>query len=147
MRASTALLILSVVLFALMTAMLLLLVFVSPHLTYPNAPFPVERDVVPAGSSVVLIVDRCASEPFGEDRLAVTFVRNLTREGTTDRMAIPGGANDIAQGCEPRSLRATMIPHDLAPGRYYLEVTATIHGRFRMATVYARSQTFEVVRP
>ena len=147
MRTSTALLILSAVTFTLMAATLLLLVFVSPRLNYPNAPFPLERDVVPTGGSVVLIVDRCASEPFGEDRMAVTFVRSLDREGTTDRMAIPGGANDIAQGCEYGSRRSTTIPHDLTPGHYVISITSTIHGRFRTAIVYSRTQSFEVVRP
>ena len=146
MRSSTVFLILATALFALTVTTLLLLVFVSPHLSYPNAPFPVEPAVVVAGSSVTQIVDRCASEWFGSDRLTITFTRNLARESTTDRIVLSNGSNDLAQGCEYGSRRATPIPADLSPGRYYIEITSTIYGRFRTATVYVRGQTFEVMR-
>ena len=146
-RASTALLIVSVVSFVLLAAMFLILVFIFPRLSYPNAPFPVEPAVVVAGSSVTQIVDRCASEWFGSDRLTITFTRNLAKESTTDRMVLSSGSNDLAQGCEYGSRRATPIPSDLPPGRYFIEITSTIYGRFRTATVYVRGQTFEVVRP
>lgn len=144
----------SVWLFAVaVTSMLITLTFVvlvfgfGPTLTYPNQPFPLENTTVKAGSSVVLLVDRCAREPFGPPRLTVTFLRNLVLDGTSDRMAIPPGSNDIEQGCEPTSRRSTTIPADLKPGRYFIEILSTIYGRFRTATVYARSQTFEVVAP
>ena len=139
MRTSTALLILSVVTFVLLAAMFLILVFISPHLSYPTAPFPVEPSVVVAGTSVTQVVDRCASEWRGAERLTVTFTRNLAKEGATDRMVLSSGSNDLAQGCEYGSRRATPIPADLPPGRYFIEITSTIYGRFRTATVYVLS--------
>jgi hypothetical protein len=132
---------------------LLLIVFYEiliapPVMEYRDLPFTVETEVVHPGESISLIVNRCVSDPIAPDPVNYTFTRNLVRvDGPVIKTVLPDGGSDADHGCTVSRSLINLIPENTPSGRYYVEGTSTVPGRFKVTIARWRSQEFSVDNP
>lgn len=118
-----------------------------PALVYVNSPFPVETPVVAPGDVVIVVVDRCANDPFAPDPVIYTFTRELVRIDVTPNVhtGIPAGGSSFPHGCQYAFRSAlNIVPLGTPNGKYYVSGTSTAPGRFKATVARWQSMPFEV---
>lgn len=104
-------------------------------------------DLVPGGT-LTYVVARCANDPLSADPLVVTTLRDLVSDETQARYSLTPGVRTVTHGCTDTERLTIGLPGAKLPaGRYHLEGTSTAEGRFKRATVYFETTSFQLQAP
>ena len=117
----------------------------KPYLTYQNLPLDAINKTVIAGTSAVLLVERCNSTDEVQEYTLSRAIKN-TKTGEI-RTLKPIGRIPIPPGCtRDISGDVHVVPVDTQPGKYIFFGVATVGGTFGVQHQIAwYTEPFEVV--
>jgi hypothetical protein len=128
-----------------MTALLSIIWFEQPFLSYTTMPIKVLKPSVTAGEVIELQVDRCNSTDKTQTYTAARTLRRLDKPQIA--ILLETAALTVAPGCTKAITVAHRVPALTQPGQYRIQGVSLVDGTVRTFSVPWLSEGFEVRAP
>lgn len=117
---------------------LFLLFYPLKPIVFLNSPFPVKTQVVKRGMPLIYTVSHC-KYITAKANVSISFVNSL-------QYTLPPIEPSVPKGCNNRDIMTIIVPKDLPPNTYHLNITVTeFVNPFRIYTVTVETQEFQVI--